>query len=341
MRDFPIESRNLLIIAVVALVGGLTVGLFLAWVVWPVQVTNVDIIDLKSFSQDDYIVLTASTYAYDQDLDKARARLALLKSTKINDRVSNLARSLAADHRPEAGFVAALAIALGSRDSSLASIAATPTPTATPTVPTLTPTSTQTPTTQPSPTHTDTPTPRATLTRTSTPRPRATATATPTPAPKPAAIGPTQWIPTYPSEWPGGAGYQPANVAPGQKFWHLAKALYCDDRDERNNCTDLPGGSTGTNIYVMLIGEGGERGSAPLKVTKDDGTLATVDDIGPEKPAGDMCNCNYSYLANHWPLQVGGAYASDTIRGLGLYSVRMKLPQAHTKYFLTFQLVTK
>ena len=42
--------------------------------------------------------------------------------------------------------VAALAIALGSRDSGLASIAATPTPTVTPTVPTLTPTPTQTPT---------------------------------------------------------------------------------------------------------------------------------------------------------------------------------------------------
>ncbi|MGE5263340.1 MAG: hypothetical protein ACM3S0_08160, partial [Acidobacteriota bacterium] len=80
MRDFPIESRNLVIIAVVALVGGLTVGLFLAWVVWPVQVTNVDVPDLKSSSQDDYIVLTASAFVYDQDLDRARARLALLKN---------------------------------------------------------------------------------------------------------------------------------------------------------------------------------------------------------------------------------------------------------------------
>ena len=113
MRDFPIESRNLLIIAVVALVGGLTVGLFLAWVVWPVQVTNVDVPDLKSSSQDDYIVLTASAFVYDQDLDRARARLALLKNTKINDRVSNLARVLAASGKPEAGYVAALAIAPG------------------------------------------------------------------------------------------------------------------------------------------------------------------------------------------------------------------------------------
>lgn len=340
MREFRIDSRMLLIIAVIGVLGGLTVGLFLAWVVWPVQVTNVDVTDLKSSSQDEYIVLTASSYVVDQDLDKAQARLALLKNSKINDRVASLARALAADSKPEAAYVAVLAIALGSRDDGLASIAATPTPTVTPTVVTLTPTTTQTPTL---PAPTDTPAATQTLrpspTHTLTPRPRATVTSTATP--KPAAIGPTQWLPAYPSEWPGGASYQPANVAPGQKYWHLSKALYCDDRDTRNNCTDLPGGSTGTNIYVMLIGAGGWRESAPLKVIKDDGTLATVDDIGPEKPAEDMCNCNYSYLANHWPLQVGGAYPSDTVRGLGLYSVRMKLPQAHTKYFLTFQLVTR
>jgi hypothetical protein len=117
--------------------------------------------------------------------------------------------------------------------------------------------------------------------------------------------------------------------------------LYCDDSDKRNDCPNLPGGDTGTGIYVTLLAENGARTSAPLLVTKDNNVIATVDDIGPEKSPTDMCNCNYSYLANQWPLQIGGGQPSDKIGGMGLFSVQQQRKQAHTRYFLTFQLVTR
>ncbi len=328
-----IETRVGPLAIIFAIVGGLIVGLVLGlligWLVWPVQATNVDVPDLNNAAQDDYIVLTASAFAYDQDLVRAEERLALIKDAHINERVAILAKTLAAQNRQEAGYVAMLALALGAEDDMLARLAATATPT-----PSLTPTPTQTRTVTPTATPTVAATATLTATRTRTAVPKATAT------PKPAPVAGTEWIPGFPGEWPPGAKFTPANAAPGQKYWHLTKALYCDDRDQRNDCPNLPGGDVGTNVYVMLSPEGGGRAGAALLVDKGNGNYATVDDIGPEKPANDMCNCNYSFMANGWPISVAGA-PSDTVSGLALYSVRMKLPQAHTKYFLWFQTVTR
>ncbi len=328
-----IETRIGPLAVTVGILGGLIVGLaaglLIGWLLWPVQVTNVDVPDLNSAAQEDYIILTASAFAYDQDLPRAEDRLALLKDAHINERVSLLAKTLASENRPEANYVAMLAVALGVDDSTIAALAATMTPT-----PTLTrlPTATRTATLAATVTVAASLTITPTRTRTSTPRP----TATLTPAPMPG----TEWIPGFPGEWPPGAKFTPANVAAGQKFWHLTKALYCDDRDQRNDCPNLPGGDVGTNIYVMISPEGGGRSGAALLVDKGNGNYATVDDIGPEKAADDPCNCNYSFIANGWPVSVAGA-PSDTISGLALYSVRMSRPQAHTKYFLWFQMMTR
>jgi hypothetical protein len=329
-------SKNAFIAILIAAAGGLAagviIGLAVGWIVWPLKVTDIDVGDLKSSAQEDYIVMTASAFAFDQDLDKAEGRLDLLKDANINRRLSLLAKQLAPKNPKQASYLASLAVALGAQDDVLYQLAATATPTAKPTAP---PTSTRAATETTAPTVAPT---AGAGTRTPTrPRPTATATA------KPVVIAPapgTNWIPGFPSEWPPGANFTPANAAAGGKYWHLTKALYCDDRDERNDCPNLPGGGVGTSIYVMLLGEGGGRTSAPLVVTKNDGNVATVDDLGPEKPAEDMCNCNYSFLATNWPIKVSGN-PSDTISGLGLYSVRMRLPQAHTKYFLWFQLMTR
>ncbi len=329
-------SKSALIAILIAAAGGLAagvvIGLAVGWIVWPLKVTDLDVGDLKSSSQNDYIVMTASAFAFDQDLARAEARLDLLREANIVRRLSLLAKQMASNDETQASYVASLAVALGAQDDVLYQLAATATPTPKPTVP-PTPTPPATETIAP----TVAPTVRAGI-RTPT-RPRSTATATP----KPVVVAPapgTNWIPGFPSEWPPGANFTAANVAAGAKYWHLTKALYCDDRDERNDCPNLPGGGVGTSIYVMLIGEGGGRTSAPLVVTKNDGSVASVDDLGPEKPAEDMCNCNYSFLATSWPIRVGGN-PSDAISGLGLYSVRMRLPQAHTKYFLWFQLMTR
>jgi len=317
------EIRILVVVVAIGLLGGLLVGLVLGWIVWPVQVTNIDLVDLGPNAQEDYVVLTAKTFMVDKDLPRATERLAQLHDSKINDRVAALARKFATRGNPAAPQVAALAVALGSGDSQIALIATTATPTIT-----LTPTPTETPV--PTLTFTPTPTLTPTVTLTRTPRPTARPSSTPTAAPPPLT---TSWQPAL-SAWPDGVKFEPARVSPAQKYWRLAKGIFCDLNDKHDYCLDLPGGGSGDAIYVMLIDSSNRRVSAPLLVTKPDGGRASVNDIGPEKSAGDMCNCNYTFLAGGGTVQVDGA-PSDKISNLVLPV------NFHVRYFLTFQLVVR
>ena len=331
MTELQLGSRLLIIVVVIGLIGGLMIGLWAGWMAWPVQVTNVDISDLKPSSQVEYVVLIASDYAFDQNLDRAKQRLALLHDSKIDSRIAGLAKQSATQSKPYAAQLAAFAVALGSTDTEIALIATTATPTATDTP---IPTDTSTPTLTPIATPTLTPTATLVPTHTPTRRPRATAT------PQPAPVAGTNWLPSFPDGWPGGAKFVPVSVAPGQKYWHLVKALYCDQEDTRNDCPNLPGGGKGTSIYVMLISASGARTSSPLIVIKTNGSRAGEDDIGPEKSASDMCDCNYTWEADGSTIQVDGA-PSDKISGLSLYSVAYKRDRFHVRYFLTFQSVTR
>jgi hypothetical protein len=326
MSELKIGWRILPVIVILFVIIGAAIGLWIGAVGWPVKIANVDATDLKPSAQDEMIVLIADTYAYDQDLDHAKSRLAELKDKNISARVAALAKENAAQNQPSAADLAALAIALGARDEQIALIVTTLTPTITPSP---MPTETLPPSLTPPATPTWTPTATITPTRTPTRRPTVTPTHTPVPIP------PTNWIPAL-AEWPSAVKYQDisASVAPGQKFWHLAKAMFCDLKDKHDYCQDLPGGGSGTSTYVMLIDANGTRTTAPLVVTKSDGKTATADDIGVQKSAGDMCNCNYSFPSSGWLIQVGGA-PSDKMSGLTLPT------NYHVRYFLTFQLVTR
>ncbi|MCL4395142.1 MAG: hypothetical protein M1482_10135 [Chloroflexi bacterium] len=312
------KYRVALAVIGLGLFGGLLVGLWIGWNAWPVQVAGVDISDLKPASQDDYLVLTAKDYAYDQDLARAQGRLAQLHDAKANERVAALAREYSAQGNSDAAPLAALALALGSTDGDIQLIAttATPTPSLTP-APTQTPRPTLTPILTPKLYPTDTPAPP-----THTPRPRATKTPTRVPIPD------TAWQPAYPGEWPPGVRYQPASVAAGKKYWHLVKALYCDLKDTRFNCANLPGGPEGIGVYVILAG-----GKAQMVL---DGKPAELED----KSSDPQCQCTYELPTDGASIQVGD-YPSDMIGGLALNSLLTKVPQTHVRYFLTFQLVTR
>ena len=323
-------SRLLVILAVLGLIGGLMIGLWAGWIAWPVQVSNVDVSDLKPSAQDEYVVLIASDYAFDQNLDRAQQRLALLHDSTISGRIAGQAKESAALDKPYAAALAALAVALGSTDNEIALIATTATPTIT-----NTPLPTGTPFPSLTPIATFTIAATATITPTHTPTRRPRATATPAPAP----IAATNWIPPYPTEWPRGIKLETVNVAAGQKYWHLVKALYCDSNDTRNDCPNKPGGGTGTNIYVKLISANGTRTDAPLIVTKPDKTNAGVSDMTP-KQADDMCDCNYTWEADGSAIQVEGA-PSDKVSGMSLFSVKAGLGNFHVRYFLTFQLLIR
>jgi hypothetical protein len=174
-------------------------------------------------------------------------------------------------------------------------------------------------------------------TPTSAPIRRATArpTATQTPAPVAAAI-PPQWLPGFPTGWPGAVKYEPAEVAPGQKYWRIAWAVYCDTNDEHDYCQDLPGGPLGTDTYIKLMGEGGGRETAAIHVVDSNGATYQMQ----EKSATDSCNCNYSFPSNGFTVEVAGA-PSDKISGMALYSVKARLSNFHARYFITFQLATR
>lgn len=323
MTILQLRSRLLIIVIVLglvgALIGGLIVGLRMGWLAWPVQKSNVDASRLNLSSQDEFIVLTASDFAFDQDLDRAKQRLAQLHEAKIDIRLAALAKQYAAEGKPYASYVAALAVALGSYDSEIALIATAATPTATDRP---APTATGTPLT-PTTTPTVVPTARNTPAHTPTRRPVATATT------QPAAIAPTNWNPGFPAGWPSGVSFEPASVAPGQKYWHLTQALFCDIKDTRPDCVDLPGGIEGIGVYVTLAG-----GKAPL--VPNGGSTENLED----KSEDPECQCTYEVFPDGKPIQVGN-FPSDKMSGLALKSVTESRPQTHVRYFLTFQLVTR
>ena len=57
---------------------GLAIGFYLGWVVLPVELVDVTPADLEAEFQEDYLQLIASTYAAEQNLDQAAARIGSL-----------------------------------------------------------------------------------------------------------------------------------------------------------------------------------------------------------------------------------------------------------------------
>src|SRR5581483_4202055 len=124
MTETRFTWRWLLVIALIGIVMGIAVGLIAGWVVFP-NIGGSSVAGLSISAQNDYIVLVANTYTYDQDATRAKQRLAQLQDQDIKTRVERLAKSLAVRKDPAAVNVADLAVALGSEDSSLQVLAQT------------------------------------------------------------------------------------------------------------------------------------------------------------------------------------------------------------------------
>jgi hypothetical protein len=171
MSDY---DHKILVIALLAgTVVGLLFGVFVGWVIWPVQYKDTELVDLKPAHKDDYVIMVSAAYALDGDLEQVEARLAKLGVDDVGQVVADLANrymSIGASLVDIRSLVQ-LADALGSSDKAMLDYIATPTPTVTDTptwTPTATSTATQTPTSTATPTPTDTPTsppPTPTFTR--------------------------------------------------------------------------------------------------------------------------------------------------------------------------------
>ncbi len=324
MQRTPKTIGLAILLLLSGLLMGVGVGLWIGIIELSDQLPGAGVATLEPQAKDDAILLTANTYSLDGDLYRAQERLDRLDDPDIQERIATLAMAYATRQDPAAARLARLDEDLGAQIPEIPALAhpATPTPSAT-----ITPIATSTPAATPTVL-------RKPTTATIGPA-AARPTATRTPAPVPEAI-PPQWTPAYPAGWPGGVKYQPANVAPGQKYWRLAKAIYCDSNDEHDYCQDLPGGPLGTDTYIRLLGEGGDRADAEIQVVDNNGTTFPME----AKAATDSCNCNYGYTSNGFIVQVLGA-PSDTISGMALYSVQARRSNFHVRYFITFQLTTR
>jgi hypothetical protein len=181
-------NRKMLILAVILPVGclaGLVFGLVVGRQFLPVKYVNTEIGDLNPTQAEEYVLLVASEFSTDQDVERARQRLAELDVPNPEQFVAYVADKYVQSERgpkdPDTVNLVRLSEALGVGTISMVAYISTPTP---PPTATATPLPTATPTATPTPLPTDTPTPLPTdtpaVTSTSTAVP---ATDTPTPGP--------------------------------------------------------------------------------------------------------------------------------------------------------------
>lgn len=94
---------------------GLAAGLSYAYVISPVEYTDISPAALIPDRREEYLILAASAYVADGDLDRVQARLAALADPDIARAVTALAQRAAAEGRPPdtVSALSALALALG------------------------------------------------------------------------------------------------------------------------------------------------------------------------------------------------------------------------------------
>ncbi len=192
------------VLVILGLMAGAVVGLVIGWVVWPVRFVDTSIADLAPEQKDEYMLLVASAYVTDGNLEKAQARLARLEVPNINQSLSALIDRSILEGQSEVDIraLATLANALGVVSPQMLAYLATPTPLPTDTplptptpLPTDTPTATSLPPTDTAVPPTDTPPPQPT----DTPPPPPTNTPVPpTNTPKPQPTNPPKPQPTNP-----------------------------------------------------------------------------------------------------------------------------------------------
>lgn len=402
MTETRFTWRWLLVIAVVGIFMGLAVGLAAGWIIFP-NIGSSSIAGLSATSQNDYIVLVANTFAYDQDDVAAKQRLGALQDKDIKTRVERLAKALAVRKDTSSANVADLALELGSEDSSIMVLAEQVINADDPTIdeePTKSARSDSgaeatEPTAEPAALSTNAP--KATVAPTDDKKPRTArqtqtalaalsnsdadpteaatdvpedteipatkvpvATKEPTVAPTEAPVAApvtTQFTPAFPGGWWDAVQFIPAQVSPGQQYWHLKYARYCDwsPDDNHQTCEGFPGGGMGTSIYVMTVDESGTCITTDVTDDINDGSKypLTTDALKkidyPWNPYNYPCTENYEkgMYGEGNSISVPGL-PSDKITQLSLCA---KSPppgynpppcgHAHVRYFLIFQRTTR
>jgi len=143
--------KRQVILAGIGFAAGLIVGLGYTWGISPVKYVNTAPASLRADYKDRYVQLVAGAFAVEGDIDRARARLALLGEANLTGRLTTMAQQTAASGSdPESvRSLAALADALNAALPVPAVSAVPIVPTAAASLPSPEPTSTPAPSSTP------------------------------------------------------------------------------------------------------------------------------------------------------------------------------------------------
>ena len=101
---------------------GIGLGLLYGWLISPVKYTDTAPDSLRADYKEQYLILVASAYKAEGDLDHARLRLSKLKNSDPIQAITALAQRLAAEGRVEASDLAGLAADLNGGLQPVASV---------------------------------------------------------------------------------------------------------------------------------------------------------------------------------------------------------------------------
>lgn len=227
----------------------------------------------------------------------------------------------------------------------------TPTAHATETIqPTATNTVTNTPPAPPTftsaPTATSLPTKTFTLTHTATRRPTRPPASTPIPTGVPPVL--PNFEPAFPQGWHHNVTFTPAQVAPGQSYWRLVSAVFCDvpypDHPHDKTCPNYPDLVSDHMVYIGVLDENGQcaQNVHVMHVinTGETPPVGTFTHRFPGNPCAD--NFNWDMWGEASDFWIDGL-ASDRLNGLLMNSPQLNWSanNAHVRYFLIFQRTTR
>jgi hypothetical protein len=110
-RTEDLRSKYLPLLAI--FLAGLLIGwLLIGWNLWPVQYTNALPVDLRADKRDQYLLMTAESYAANLNLDLAQQRLEFWTQSQLAKDLGNLQERLQTNNPAQASQVQQLVVAL-------------------------------------------------------------------------------------------------------------------------------------------------------------------------------------------------------------------------------------